>query len=120
MQAVHLCLFCILLAAHSEALKCYTCVGSTEEECNRQGSRSCPGYSDACAIIRGTSSSVMKTCSYKTFCNQAISHGYRAPEVKVHCCFTDNCNAVGGASTLVGGACYLLILLPALFFLLQI
>ncbi|KTF95181.1 hypothetical protein cypCar_00006515 [Cyprinus carpio] len=42
-----------LLAAHSEALKCYTCMGSTDEDCNRQGSKTCPSYSDACAVVRG-------------------------------------------------------------------
>lgn len=36
-----------------EALKCYTCMGSTDEDCNRQGSKTCPSYSDACAVVRG-------------------------------------------------------------------
>ncbi|KAJ8263533.1 hypothetical protein COCON_G00159900 [Conger conger] len=43
------------LAVHTEALKCYTCVASSEEECNRQGSASCPQYADACSTITGPS-----------------------------------------------------------------
>ncbi|RXN23399.1 transforming acidic coiled-coil-containing 2 isoform X12 [Labeo rohita] len=57
MRALHfftlLGLGLIVLAAHSEALKCYTCMGSTDEDCNRQGSKTCPSYSDACAVVRG-------------------------------------------------------------------
>lgn len=40
----------------AEALQCYTCMGSTDEDCNRQGSKACPSYSDACAIIKGDGS----------------------------------------------------------------
>lgn len=36
-----------------EALQCYTCMGSNNEDCNRQGSKSCPSYSDACAVVVG-------------------------------------------------------------------
>lgn len=43
-------LLCLYLG---EALKCYTCMGSTDEDCNRQGSKTCPSYSDACAVVRG-------------------------------------------------------------------
>ena len=39
-----------------EALQCYTCVGSSDEDCNRQGTQQCPGHSDACAVIRGQGS----------------------------------------------------------------
>ncbi|KAL4641291.1 hypothetical protein GN956_G11475 [Arapaima gigas] len=113
MRAVSCCLLLgVLLAAHSEALKCYTCTGSSDDDCNRQGSKTCPNYSDACAIVRGHGNGVMKSCSYKTFCNQANSQGYRTPGVKVHCCYTDDCNVMGGASAIMGGACFLLTLLP--------
>ncbi|KAK6329527.1 hypothetical protein J4Q44_G00015050 [Coregonus suidteri] len=43
----------LFLINDSEALQCYTCMGSTDEDCNRQGSKSCPSYSDACAVVRG-------------------------------------------------------------------
>ncbi|XP_028844437.1 lymphocyte antigen 6 family member pge [Denticeps clupeoides] len=116
MRAIRCCLLLgvllILLMAHSEALQCYTCMGSTDEDCNRQGSKTCPSYSDACAIVRGHSSGVMKSCSYKSFCSQANSQGYRAPGVKVHCCFSDDCNAAGHASQISGGVVVLLVLLP--------
>lgn len=39
-----------------EGLKCYSCMGATDEDCNRQGSETCPIYSDACTIIRGQGS----------------------------------------------------------------
>lgn len=37
------------------ALKCHTCVASNEDDCNRQGSTSCPQYADACSTITGPS-----------------------------------------------------------------
>ncbi|KAM6956205.1 lymphocyte antigen 6 family member pge [Aplochiton taeniatus] len=117
MRAVQSCLLfllsLVLLANYSEALKCYTCMGSTDEDCNRQGSKSCPDYSDACAVVRGHGNGVMKSCSYKSFCSQANSQGYRAPGVKVHCCYNDNCNARGYGSKL-SGISILVILLPLL------
>ena len=42
-----------LLFPSGEALRCYTCMGSNNEDCNRQGSKSCPSYSDACAVVVG-------------------------------------------------------------------
>ncbi|XP_051504397.1 lymphocyte antigen 6 family member pge isoform X1 [Myxocyprinus asiaticus] len=105
-------LFLTLLAAHSEALQCYTCMGSTDEDCNRQGSKTCPSYSDACAIVRGHGSKlnggVMKSCSYKSFCSQANSQGYRAPGVKVHCCYSNDCNVAGHATRISTGFHFLL------------
>ncbi|XP_061084826.1 lymphocyte antigen 6 family member pge [Conger conger] len=113
MQAVYCCLIlCVLFAAHSEALQCYTCMGSSDEDCNRQGSKTCPSYSDACAVVKGHGSGVMKSCSYKSFCNQANTQGHRAPGVKVHCCFSDNCNVSGGATGFSNGLNILLVLLP--------
>ncbi|XP_017268386.2 lymphocyte antigen 6 family member pge [Kryptolebias marmoratus] len=106
-----LLLLVILLTANSEALKCYTCMGSNNEDCNRQGSKPCPSYSDACAVVVGHDSGVMKSCSYRAFCSQASSHGYRAPGVKVHCCYSDDCNVRGVASQLPGLNCWLLLLL---------
>ncbi|KAJ8380028.1 hypothetical protein SKAU_G00008060 [Synaphobranchus kaupii] len=77
-----------VLAVHSEALKCYTCVASNEEECNRQGSSSCPQYADACSTITGPNI-VMKSCSYKSFCDKANNGNSGA---KMECCFSDDCN----------------------------
>ncbi|NP_001314767.1 lymphocyte antigen 6 family member pge precursor [Danio rerio] len=115
MRAVHsfllLGLGFVLLASQSEALQCYTCMGSTDEDCNRQGSKTCPSYSDACAVVRGHGSGVMKSCSYKSFCSQANSQGYRAPGVKVHCCYSDDCNVAGHATQLGTGFSFILSLL---------
>lgn len=36
-----------------KALRCYTCMGSNNDDCNRQGSKSCPSYSDACTVVVG-------------------------------------------------------------------
>ncbi|XP_030628288.1 lymphocyte antigen 6 family member pge [Chanos chanos] len=106
-----LSLLIVLLMAYGEALQCYTCMGSTDEDCNRQGSKTCPSYSDACAIVRGHGSGVMKSCSYKSFCSQANSQGYRAPGVKVHCCYSDDCNVAGHATRLGGGVSVLILTL---------
>ncbi|XP_036429458.1 lymphocyte antigen 6 family member pge [Colossoma macropomum] len=123
MRAVQCCLLLglslVLLAAHSGALQCYTCMGSTDEDCNRQGSKTCPSYSDACAVVKGHGSGVMKSCSYKSFCSQANSQGYRAPGVKVYCCYSDDCNVTGHATRLSGGVNYLLALLPLFWHLLS-
>uniref|UniRef100_A0A4W5KC01 Lymphocyte antigen 6 family member pge n=1 Tax=Hucho hucho TaxID=62062 RepID=A0A4W5KC01_9TELE len=88
------------------SLQCYTCMGSSDEDCNRQGSKTCPSYSDACGV--------MKSCSYKSFCSQANSQGYRSPGVRVHCCFSDDCNVTGNVSKLEGSLSYLLLLFPLL------
>ncbi|CAL8300037.1 unnamed protein product [Merluccius merluccius] len=88
----------VLLPCYSEGLRCYTCMGSNNEDCNRQGSKSCPSYSDACAVVLGHDSGVMKSCSYRSFCSQASSQGSRAPGVRVHCCSGDDCNATGLAA----------------------
>ncbi|XP_072247729.1 lymphocyte antigen 6 family member pge [Leuresthes tenuis] len=106
-----LLLFVVFMASNSEALKCYTCMGSNNDDCNRQGSKSCPSYSDACAVVVGHDSGVMKSCSYKSFCSQANSQGYRAPGVKVHCCYSDGCNVTSFASRLPGLNYLLLFLL---------
>uniref|UniRef100_A0A3Q2VA32 Si:ch211-113d22.2 n=1 Tax=Haplochromis burtoni TaxID=8153 RepID=A0A3Q2VA32_HAPBU len=78
----------ISLACHSHALKCHTCVASNEEDCNRQGSTTCPQYADACSTITGPNT-VMKSCTYKAFCDKANSGTSGA---KMHCCFGDDCN----------------------------
>uniref|UniRef100_A0A3Q2QBX4 Lymphocyte antigen 6 family member pge n=1 Tax=Fundulus heteroclitus TaxID=8078 RepID=A0A3Q2QBX4_FUNHE len=98
MRTIH-CSLLLLLSA----LKCYTCMGSNNDDCNLQGSKSCPSYSDACGV--------MKSCSYKSFCSQAGSQGYRAPGVRVHCCYSDDCNVKSFASPLPGLSCWLLGLL---------
>ncbi|KAJ8285947.1 hypothetical protein GJAV_G00032800 [Gymnothorax javanicus] len=88
MRTVLVWLLLVTWAAHSEALKCYTCVASNEDECNGQGSSSCPQYADACSTITGHNT-VMKSCSYKPFCDKAL-HGNSG--AKMECCFSDDCN----------------------------
>ncbi|XP_076021985.1 lymphocyte antigen 6 family member pge [Genypterus blacodes] len=83
-----------------EALQCYACMGSNNDDCNRQGYKTCPSHSDACATVVGHDSGVMKSCSYKSFCSQANSQGYRSPGVRVHCCYSNNCNLKGSACLL--------------------
>ncbi|XP_062851473.1 lymphocyte antigen 6 family member pge [Trichomycterus rosablanca] len=117
MRAVQYCLLLgllfVLLSAHSEALQCYTCIGSTDEDCNRQESKACPSYSDACAVIKGQGSGVVKSCSYRSFCNQANSQSYSASGVTVHCCYSDNCNVTGRGKRMDTGLIYVLVLLTA-------
>uniref|UniRef100_A0A669CH59 Si:ch211-113d22.2 n=1 Tax=Oreochromis niloticus TaxID=8128 RepID=A0A669CH59_ORENI len=79
-------LSCSVCEGH--ALKCHTCVASNEEDCNRQGSTPCPQYADACSTITGPNT-VMKSCTYKAFCEKANSGTSGA---KMHCCFGDDCN----------------------------
>ncbi|KPP61566.1 lymphocyte antigen 6D-like, partial [Scleropages formosus] len=71
-----------------KALRCYTCVADGEDECNRQGSSTCPKYADACATVMGLNT-LVKSCSYKSFCDKA-HHG--GEDVRMECCFTDDCN----------------------------
>ncbi|XP_010293453.1 PREDICTED: CD59 glycoprotein-like [Phaethon lepturus] len=95
-----------LFVIKSEALQCYTCVGSSDEDCNRQGTQQCPGNSDACAVIRGQASGVMKSCSFRSFCERARRDGSRAPGVNVHCCYSNNCNAKSLGSRVTTSASY--------------
>ncbi|KAG8435639.1 hypothetical protein GDO86_013539 [Hymenochirus boettgeri] len=93
------------------ALQCYSCVGSNDQDCNRQGSQQCPHDSDACAIIRGQSNGIMKSCSFKSFCDRAMRDGNRAPGVKVQCCFSNNCNSDSKSSgTQLNAICFRLLL----------
>ncbi|XP_051935620.1 lymphocyte antigen 6 family member pge isoform X2 [Hippocampus zosterae] len=109
MRAVLSCLLIslcvVLLISNGMALQCYTCMGSNNEDCNRQGSRTCPSYSDACAVVVGQNSGVMKSCSYKSFCRQANSQRYR-----VHCCYSSDCNFTNAADRLHPLSYFLLIL----------
>ncbi|MEE6486601.1 hypothetical protein FKM82_014648 [Ascaphus truei] len=54
--AYTLLLLSVLSVQEVKALQCFSCVGSSDEDCNRQGSQHCPKDSDACAIIRGQTS----------------------------------------------------------------
>ncbi|XP_045566389.1 CD59A glycoprotein-like [Salmo salar] len=116
MRAVQNCMVLLVtllfLASCCEALRCYTCMGFDDEDCNRQGSTTCPSHSDACAVVRGQGSGVMKSCSYKSFCSQANSQGYRLPGVRFHCCFFNDCNVTGNTSNLGGSLSYPLLFLP--------
>ncbi|KAG7476387.1 hypothetical protein MATL_G00082340 [Megalops atlanticus] len=72
----------------NEPLRCYTCAASSEEECGLQGSSVCPQFADACSTITGPGT-VIKSCSYKSFCARADDGN---PDIKMECCFTENCN----------------------------
>ncbi|XP_055518180.1 uncharacterized protein si:ch211-113d22.2 [Leucoraja erinacea] len=89
----------VLYLVQGEALKCYTCVASNEEDCDRQGSLLCPQFADGCSTITATNS-VIKSCSYKAFCDHSqLATG----AVKMNCCFTDECNgSAHGSSASVG------------------
>ncbi|KAM7153915.1 uncharacterized protein RBU57_011652 isoform 2-T2 [Macrochelys suwanniensis] len=50
------------LAAERKALKCHSCIASNEDDCNQQGSHSCPQYADACSTIVATGSSLLCLC----------------------------------------------------------
>lgn len=56
------------LLLSGDALQCYTCMGSNNDDCNRQGSKSCPNYSDACASVVGHDSEsiiiIISCCCY--------------------------------------------------------
>ncbi|KAM7047842.1 ly6/PLAUR domain-containing protein 5 [Acridotheres tristis] len=95
-----------LFVLKSEALQCYTCVGSSDDDCNRQGSQQCPGHADACAVIRGQASGIMKSCSFRSFCERARRDGSRAPGVSVHCCYSNNCNARSLAPRVTSSSSY--------------
>ncbi|XP_028649023.1 lymphocyte antigen 6 family member pge [Erpetoichthys calabaricus] len=115
MNVVHSLLLCALLIIQTgDALRCFSCVGSNDEECNQQGSQQCPNYSDACAVIRGQANGVMKSCSFRSFCEQARREGSKAPSVKVQCCYSDDCNMRSKASSSLLNVNYLVILIPVL------
>ncbi|XP_008490330.1 prostate stem cell antigen-like [Calypte anna] len=97
----------------SEALQCYTCVGSSDEDCNRQGTQQCPGHSDACAIFR-QASGIMKSCSFRSFCERAKRDGSRGPGMSVQCCYSNNCNAKGLAARVTTSTSYVSLLLLTL------
>ncbi|KAM4677374.1 uncharacterized protein O3C94_009521 [Discoglossus pictus] len=72
----------------SKALKCYSCVASSEEECYKQGTHVCPQYAEVCSTITAPNS-IIKSCSYKSFCDHARQSGSGAT---IECCFSDDCN----------------------------
>ncbi|XP_051778386.1 uncharacterized protein si:ch211-113d22.2 isoform X1 [Erpetoichthys calabaricus] len=84
--AIHIALSCSL--CQGDGLKCHTCAAANEEECNRQGTQSCPQQADACSTITGPNA-ILKSCSYKSFCDKAQQGN---AGVKVDCCFFDDCN----------------------------
>ncbi|XP_008944732.1 PREDICTED: ly-6/neurotoxin-like protein 1 [Merops nubicus] len=99
-----------LFVLQSEALQCYTCVGSNDEECNREGTQQCPGRTDECAIIRGQASGVTKSCVSRSFCDRARRDGSRARGLSVSCCSSNNCNERGLASRLTTSTGYIALL----------
>uniref|UniRef100_A0A3P9MXM3 Si:ch211-113d22.2 n=1 Tax=Poecilia reticulata TaxID=8081 RepID=A0A3P9MXM3_POERE len=89
-----LCLFSLACAlscpvCEGQALKCYTCSTTSEKECDKEGSISCPAYAEACATITGPNT-VIKSCTYMDFCKKAQSS--RNTGAKIECCFADDCN----------------------------
>ncbi|KAM3913149.1 uncharacterized protein RB166_018484 isoform 2-T2 [Leptodactylus fuscus] len=112
MWLVHtLLLLSVLRIQEGSGLQCFSCVGSNDEDCNKQGSQQCPKDSDACAIIRGQSSGVMKSCSFKSFCDRALREGSKASGVNVRCCFSNNCNSQGSSSHLSASYIHILVAL---------
>ncbi|KAK2544393.1 hypothetical protein Q9966_002007 [Columba livia] len=89
------------LAGDSKALRCHKCVASNENDCNKQGSHSCPQYADACSTITAPNS-VIKSCSYKSFCDQARRGG--SGGATLQCCFSDDCNGPARGARSGGGA----------------
>ncbi|KAM5140860.1 uncharacterized protein ACMZJ9_014690 [Mantella aurantiaca] len=106
MRLVHsLLLLSAFIIQEGRGLQCFSCVGSNDEDCNRQGSQECARDSDACAIIRGQSGGVMKSCSFKSFCDRALRGSSRASGVNIQCCFSNNCNSGSqGSSNQIGGS----------------
>lgn len=49
---------------------------------------------------------VMKSCSFRSFCERARRDGSRAPGVSVHCCYSNNCNAKSLASRVTTSVSY--------------
>ncbi|KAM9312801.1 uncharacterized protein PAF06_010763 isoform 1-T1 [Gastrophryne carolinensis] len=80
---VYSCSFC-----KGKALRCYSCVATSEEECYKQGNHVCPQYAEVCSTILAPNS-VIKSCSYKSFCDHARQSGNGAT---IECCFSDDCN----------------------------
>ncbi|XP_065515216.1 lymphocyte antigen 6D-like isoform X1 [Lathamus discolor] len=80
-------------AQPGQALRCHKCVASNENDCNKQGSHSCPQYADACSTITAPNS-IIKSCSYKAFCDQARGSGSSGATLR--CCFSDDCNGQRG------------------------
>lgn len=56
---------------------------------------------------------IMKSCSYKSFCERARREGSRAPGVSVHCCYSNNCNARGLGSRNILSTSYFSLLFSA-------
>lgn len=57
---------------------------------------------------------IMKSCSFRSFCERARRDGSRAPGVSVHCCYSSNCNAKGLASRVTTSASYFSLLVFSL------
>ncbi|XP_077311486.1 uncharacterized protein LOC143930780 [Lithobates pipiens] len=106
MRLVHTLLLLFAFSIQEgKGLQCFSCVGSNDEECNQQGSLECPRDSDACAIIRGQPSGVMKSCTFKSFCDRALQGGSKAAGVNIQCCFSNNCNSGSqGSSNQISGS----------------
>ncbi|KAM4636690.1 uncharacterized protein O3C94_017782 [Discoglossus pictus] len=108
MWLVYTLLLLSVLSIHKgRALQCFSCVGANDQDCNRQGSQQCPRDSDACAIIRGHSSGVMKSCSFKSFCDRAARDASKTPGISMQCCFSNNCNSGSQGSSSQLSASYI-------------
>ncbi|CDR00978.1 unnamed protein product [Oncorhynchus mykiss] len=112
MKTVLALLMLVCLACHSHALKCHSCVASNEGDCIKQGSTTCPQFADACSTITGQNT-VMKSCSYKAFCDQSRNGN---SEAKMECCFSDDCNGPIRATATGSTITQLVVWEPALLY----
>ncbi|CAH2322788.1 Hypothetical predicted protein [Pelobates cultripes] len=101
-----LLLISVLAIQQGGGLQCFSCVGANDHDCNRHGSIQCPRDSDACAVVRGQSTGVMKSCSFKSFCDRALQDASKTPGVNVNCCFSNNCNSGSQGSSSQPNASY--------------
>ncbi|XP_077116907.1 uncharacterized protein LOC143773312 [Ranitomeya variabilis] len=88
MKVLFLLTLVLSLPLGSKTLRCHSCVASNEEECYRQGTHVCPQYAEVCSTITAPNS-IIKSCSYKSFCDHAQQNGNSAT---IECCFSDDCN----------------------------
>ncbi|KAI1236143.1 hypothetical protein IHE44_0001417 [Lamprotornis superbus] len=56
-----------------------------------------------CGSVAG---GIMKSCSFRSFCERARRDGSRAPGVSVHCCYSNNCNAKSLAPRVTSSSSY--------------
>ncbi|MEE6479245.1 hypothetical protein FKM82_012187 [Ascaphus truei] len=95
MRALLLLSLVLTVPLGSKALRCHICMAPSEEECYKQGSHVCPQNTEVCSTIT-SSNSIIKSCSYKSFCDHARQSGTGST---IECCFSDDCNGPPKANT---------------------